>query len=130
MKPNRLISALLATSFLLLSLATTTVWAAGEVWIDVRTEKEYQESSIPGHPNILYTEIADNIASVAPDKNAPIHLYCGTGRRAGVAKETLEKLGYTNVTNQGGIDSVKGRLANQGNQKNTGTPKNLLEGYR
>jgi phage shock protein E len=96
----------------------------------VRTEKEHQESSIPGHPNILYTEIADNIASLAADKDTPIHLYCGTGRRAGVAKETLEKLGYTNVTNEGGIDSVKSRMANEGKQKSTGTPKNLLEGYR
>ena len=37
------------------------------------------------------------------DKTKPIVLYCGSGKRAGTAKEKLLKAGYTQVTNPGGI---------------------------
>lgn len=84
---------------------------ADAIWIDVRTAEELQESSIPNHLNILHTEIGDKIAAVTTDKNAPIYLYCRSGRRAGIAKETLEQMGYTNVTNAGGIEDVKKQLA-------------------
>ena len=39
-------------------------------------------------------------------KNAPVNLYCKSGRRAGVAKQMLEKLGYTRVTNHGGYQDL------------------------
>jgi len=119
MKQNTFLSGLLTAGLLLFTLATS---ATEQVWIDVRTDKEYQESSIPGHPNILYTEIADKIAAVVTDKDAPIYLYCGSGRRAGVAKETLEKMGYTQVTNAGGIDAVKEQLATESTPQATATP--------
>lgn len=119
MKQNTFLSGLFAAGLLLFSLASS---AAEPVWIDVRTDKEYQESSIQGHPNILYTEIADKIGSVVTDKDAPIYLYCGSGRRAGVARETLEKMGYTQVTNAGGIDSVREQLANESSPEATATP--------
>lgn len=89
--------------------ATTTtnqaVKAEG-VWIDVRTSDEYSAGHIDEAINIPFDEIADKIAQVTTDKNAPINLYCKSGRRAGIAKTELEKLGYTNVTNHGGYDDL------------------------
>ena len=105
------LSNVLAVTFLLISSMVSAVETSEQIWIDVRTAEEYQESSILGHPNILYTEIVEKIASVTADKNAPINLYCRSGRRSGIAKETLESLGYTNVTNAGGIDQVKEQLS-------------------
>ncbi len=113
MNPPKLKSGLLAVCFMLVSLTITAAETTGEVWIDVRTTEEHQESPIPGHENILYTEIGEKISAVSADKNAPVYLYCGSGRRAGIAKETLEKMGYTNVTNAGGIEQVKDQLATE-----------------
>ena len=52
-----------------------------ETWIDVRSETEYQESFISGHANIPHTEITDKISQLVDDKDTPIYLYCGSGRR-------------------------------------------------
>ena len=81
-----------------------------EAWIDVRTPAEYAQSSISGHANIPHTEITMRIADLVTDKSAPINLYCGSGRRAGLAKQALEEMGYTNVTNAGGIEEVRMQL--------------------
>lgn len=89
------------------SLSTRT---PHEAWIDVRTPAEYQASSIAGHSNIPHTEIADRIVALVPVKSTPVYLYCGSGRRAGLAKEALEGMGYTNVTNVGTIDDARTRL--------------------
>lgn len=109
MKLHRLITGLVATTLLLFSFILRAAEPDNAIWIDVRTVEENQESSIPGHPNILYTEIGDKITSITSDKDAPIYLYCRSGRRSGIAKETLEQMGYTNVTNAGGIDEVRKR---------------------
>ncbi|MEX2352569.1 MAG: rhodanese-like domain-containing protein [Gammaproteobacteria bacterium] len=77
------------------------------VWIDVRTAEEHAESSISGHPNIPHVQIADRIDDLVSDKDATLYLYCATGRRAGVARETLEQLGYTNIVNVGGIADAR-----------------------
>ena len=63
--------------------------------IDVRTESEYSEAHIPTANNIPYDTIAENL--LIEDKNALIILYCRSGRRSGIALDTLKNLGYTNV---------------------------------
>jgi phage shock protein E len=44
--------------------------------------------------------------SLIPDKNAPVVIYCASGKRAGKAKEVLESLGYANVLNAGGLGDL------------------------
>ena len=41
-----------------------------------------------------------------PNKDAPIIVYCRSGRRASKAKEILENKGYKNVLNAGGYDDI------------------------
>lgn len=41
-----------------------------------------------------------------PHKDKPILVYCASGKRAGRAKEELEKLGYTRVLNLGGFNDL------------------------
>jgi phage shock protein E len=83
---------------------------AAEVWIDVRSEGEYNSGHIAGHANIPHTEIAQRISELTTDKNAPIRLYCRSGRRSGVAEAELAAMGFTDVQNLGGYDDVKTQL--------------------
>lgn len=76
------------------------------IWIDVRTFDEYQSGHLKGSLNIPVEMIADKIADIEPNKNAPIHLYCRSGNRAEVARQTLINMGYTHVVNHGGYDEL------------------------
>ena len=78
-----------------------------EIWIDVRTVAEYQRGHKEGAINIPHTAIAQHIAKVAKDKITKIHLYCAAGMRAGIAKATLKRMGYSNVINEGGLSDVQ-----------------------
>ena len=81
--------------------ATQPAKAKG-IWIDVRTPEEFAEGHIQGAVNIPVDQIASKIAAVSPNKNAPINLYCRSGRRAEAALQELKKMGYTQVSNHGG----------------------------
>ena len=85
--------------------AAQTKRAAG-VWIDVRTPEEFAEGHIQGAVNIPVDQIAGKIAAVSPNKNAPINLYCRSGRRAEAALQELKKMGYTQVSNHGGYQDL------------------------
>jgi phage shock protein E len=76
------------------------------VLIDVRTAEEYAQGALPGSLRIEPQEIRQRIASVVPDKNTTVVLYCRTGRRSGGAQETLQRLGYRDVINAGGYDEL------------------------
>jgi phage shock protein E len=80
--------------------------AADPIWIDVRTADEYSSGHVSEAVNIPYTEIAEGISALTGDKDASIYVYCRSGRRSGIAKETLEGLGYTQVVNIGGFDQA------------------------
>lgn len=81
------------------------------VWLDVRTTEEYATGHIEGAINIPHNEIAQRIAELDLDKATPIVLYCKSGRRAGIALETLTNMGYSQVTNEGGYEAIKQKLA-------------------
>lgn len=78
----------------------------GPIWIDVRSASEYASGHLPEASNISHKEIGAKIAQLTSDKDMQIHLYCGSGKRAGIAKQTLTQLGYTNVVNEGGYKEV------------------------
>ena len=75
--------------------------------IDVRSAEEFAGGALPGALNITHLQIAEQMTSVAPDKNAPVILYCRSGNRSGIAQETLEQLGYTQVINAGALISLQ-----------------------
>jgi phage shock protein E len=81
--------------------------AADVVWIDVRSEEEHGQDHIAGDIHIPFRQIAEQITAHVSDKNAEIALYCASGGRSWIAKRTLDQLGYTRVTNAGGIDQVR-----------------------
>ena len=73
------------------------------VWIDVRTPGEYSEAHVSQAINIPYDEIETGIAGLELESDQTIYLYCGSGRRAGIAQETLQSMGYSQVVNVGGL---------------------------
>ena len=95
----------------LLALSWCTLCAgsalADAVWIDVRSAAENRLDGIPGDANIPHEEIGDAIGTLVPDKSTEIVLYCRSGRRSGIALETLQRLGYTDVRNAGGIAEAR-----------------------
>ncbi|WP_019340646.1 rhodanese-like domain-containing protein [Stutzerimonas stutzeri] len=78
------------------------------VLIDVRTEQEFAEGALPGATRIETADLAERIATLAPDKNAPVVLYCRSGRRASAAQALLQELGYSQVINAGGYQELNG----------------------
>ncbi|MDS4040290.1 MAG: rhodanese-like domain-containing protein [Candidatus Competibacter sp.] len=74
--------------------------------IDVRTPEEYRSEHVRTAVNIPYDEIASRIAAIAPDHHTRIALYCRSGRRSGIAEQTLHQLGYSQVENKGGLDDM------------------------
>jgi phage shock protein E len=80
---------------------------AEALWVDVRSEQEYQQSHITGDLHIPYQSIVAGLEKDSIEKDATIKLYCRSGGRAGKAKKSLEAAGYTDVSNAGGIDDVR-----------------------
>lgn len=82
---------------------------SGGVLLDVRTREEYLQGHIPGSQNLDVQEI-QKAPSLLPDKEAALFVYCHSGARSGQAAIMLKKMGYTNVTNIGGIMDYHGQI--------------------
>lgn len=70
--------------------------ADGARVVDVRTPQEFAAGHVPGAINIPFEEVGRRAAEVG-DPAEPVVLYCRTGRRSGVAAETLRRLGFGKV---------------------------------
>ena len=81
----------------------------GAILLDVRTPQEYREGHIPGSQNVPLQTI-DKVASVAEKKDTPLYVYCHSGGRSRQAVQRLEQMGYSNVTNIGGIAAYRGKV--------------------
>lgn len=78
------------------------------VIVDVRTPAEYRAGHIPGAVNIDYREIGERPPQV--DRDALVVTYCRSGARASRAQATLERMGFENVVNFGGVASWPEKL--------------------
>lgn len=76
------------------------------VWIDVRSAEEFNAGHLQGAVNIPHDKIIEGVKAIGSDKDAPINLYCRSGRRAEAALTELKNAGYTNVTNHGGYEDL------------------------
>jgi phage shock protein E len=80
------------------------------VLLDVRQADEFDAGHIEGAVLVPHDTIAEKIGAVVPDKNIPIYVYCRSGRRSAIAVKAMKKLGYTDLTDLGGMDEAKKRL--------------------
>jgi phage shock protein E len=84
------------------------------VLLDVRQADEFNAGHIDGAVLVPHDTIAEKIGAVVPDKNTPVYIYCRSGRRSAIAVEAMKKLGYTNLTDLGGMDEAKKRRRKYG----------------
>ena len=71
--------------------------------LDVRTQDEFDTQRIPGAILLPDFEVEARAASVLPDRDALILIYCRSGRRSLNSANLLASMGYTNVYDFGGI---------------------------
>ena len=76
--------------------------------IDVRCEDEFASGHIPGAINIPVTKISNMCATM--DRSAPIFTYCLSGARSTKATAELQRLGFIDVHNIGGISTYNGQV--------------------
>ena len=81
----------------------------GAVLIDVRSPAEFTGGHIPGSIN-LPIQALQQANDQLGDPDAPIYVYCQSGARSSRASKLLQIMGYSNVTDLGGIGAYKGEL--------------------
>lgn len=84
---------------------------AKDVIIDVRTPQEFAADRISGALNIEYNNIARDISKAGVNKDDRVILYCRSGRRSGIAMNTLKSMGFSKAENVGGIEQARKTLA-------------------
>jgi molybdopterin/thiamine biosynthesis adenylyltransferase/rhodanese-related sulfurtransferase len=78
----------------------------GIVIVDVREPAEWDGGHIPGAALVARSHLERDIEAVAPERTAPVILYCAAGVRSLFAAQTLAALGYTDVASMaGGVDA-------------------------
>ena len=75
--------------------------------IDVRSEAKWNQGHLLKAQRVDWDKISNEIAKIAPEKNKKIILYCRSGNRAGKAMKVLASMGYTDLTNAGGLESAQ-----------------------
>jgi phage shock protein E len=78
----------------------------GAILIDVRTKEEFDAGHLEGAINIPWEETTSLMAAIGSDKQRPAVLYCRSGNRSGKAIAVLEKKGYSNLFNAGGLAAL------------------------
>lgn len=75
---------------------------AGAVAVDVREADEVAQGMVPGATAIPRGFLEARIEDAVRDRETPIVVYCAGGARSAFATESLQQLGYTNVTSLAG----------------------------
>ena len=71
-------------------------------FIDVREDHEFAQDHAKGAIHLGRGILERDIESLIPDSSTEIVLYCGGGFRSALAAESLQRMGYTNVTSMAG----------------------------
>jgi molybdopterin/thiamine biosynthesis adenylyltransferase/rhodanese-related sulfurtransferase len=74
----------------------------GARMIDVRERSEWDEGHIIGAAHVGRSYLEQQVGGVAPDHTEPLVLYCAGGTRSLFAAQTLQQMGYTDVTSMSG----------------------------
>ena len=91
-------------------LLSSIVFSDEPLVIDVRSLEEVKTGIIQDAIHIEWTQIDKEINDIDVTKDQPIYLYCRSGNRSGKATVILEKIGFTNVINAGGIKEAAKKL--------------------
>lgn len=74
----------------------------GSIFLDVRTPEEYEEGHLEHSLNLPLHELK-KIDTLISDKDAYVYVYCLSGARSKRSAALMGHMGYTHVTDMGGI---------------------------
>ncbi|HEV3451274.1 MAG TPA: molybdopterin-synthase adenylyltransferase MoeB [Acidimicrobiia bacterium] len=80
-------------------------------FLDVREQDEYEQGTIPGAVFIPRGQLESQVENRLSDKDRPVVVYCAGGARSAFAADTLQQLGYRDVSSMAG---GFGRWKNEG----------------
>ena len=76
--------------------------------VDVREASEWDQGHVPGAAHVSKSYIEQEIEAAAPDRDAPVVLYCAGGIRSLFAARAMAGMGYTDVASmKGGFQAWK-----------------------
>jgi NADPH-dependent 2,4-dienoyl-CoA reductase/sulfur reductase-like enzyme/rhodanese-related sulfurtransferase len=81
--------------------------------VDVRTVQEFKSGAYPDAINIPLDDLMTRRAEFGENPDREIIVYCASGGRSAYAQRMLMQMGYTNVTNGGGLSSMMARRNTQ-----------------
>jgi rhodanese-related sulfurtransferase len=73
----------------------------GAIFLDVRDLQEVNLGKIPNAVHISRGNLETKIEAVVP-RDAEVVIYCASGNRSALAAETMQQMGYTNVSSLAG----------------------------
>ena len=79
------------------------------ILLDVRTPEEYGGGHVPGSRNLPLQQI-EKITAIAEKKETPLFVYCQSGARSRQAVSLLQRMGYVNVNDIGGMAAYRGEV--------------------
>ncbi|PXW92349.1 rhodanese-like domain-containing protein [Sphaerotilus hippei] len=74
--------------------------------IDVRSPGEFAGGHLDGAFNLPLDRLEREITAAVADRDTPVVLCCASGMRSGLALGVLQRLGYRNVHNGGGVGDL------------------------
>ena len=78
----------------------------GALILDVRSAEEFSTGHYPSAINIPHSLITQKAPTLIKDTKKTIVVYCKSGFRAEVAKQELNRLGFAQVINAGGLTDI------------------------
>ena len=82
--------------------ATMLINREDAVFVDVRTEKEFQQGHVVNAINIPQSSLPSRIKELEKYKDKPIIVGCKSGNRSGAACSLLKKQGFEHIYNLSG----------------------------
>ena len=77
--------------------------------VDVRTVQEFKTGAYPDAVNIPLDDLMRRRDQLGTNLNREIVVYCASGGRSAYAQRQLMQIGFTNVTNGGGLSQMMSR---------------------
>lgn len=79
----------------------------GALVIDVRSQQEFDAGHLEGALHIPFEQTDEIARAIGEDRKREVVLYCGSGRRVGIAIDALEERGFDGLYNATGLDALR-----------------------
>jgi len=83
--------------------------ANSPIVVDVRTPQEFGYGAYPDAINIPLDELSYRFEELGDNPSREVTVYCASGARSAYAQRMLMQMGYTNVSNGGGLSAMMSR---------------------